>query len=117
MEKDIKIGIIGCGHIGKRHAVLIDTAKNASLVSFCDIALEKAEDLAGLYDIKKVFADYHELFNSKVDVVSICTPHFLRKPMTIDALQAGKDVIVEKPMALSATDAEEMTNTANQLKL
>lgn len=115
MEKDIKFGIIGCGHIGKRHAAVIDDAKNASLVSLCDIEVEKADELAGLYKINNVFADYHDLINSAVDVVSICTPHFLHKPMTIDALQAGKDVIVEKPMALSAKDAEEMTSAAEQL--
>jgi len=48
-------------------------------------------------------------------VVSTCTPHFLHKPISIDALQAGKDVIVQKPMALSTDDAEEMTSTANGL--
>jgi UDP-N-acetyl-2-amino-2-deoxyglucuronate dehydrogenase len=115
MEKGFKFGIIGCGHIGKRHAAVIDDAENAELVSFCDIEIAKAEELAGLYERNKVFADYHELIVSEVDVVTICTPHFLHKPMTINALQAGKDVIVEKPMALSAQDAEEMTELAKQL--
>ena len=116
MEKYIKFGIIGYGHIGKRHgAVIIDAANTAELVSLCDIEVEKADDLAGLYEINAVFTDYHELINSTVDVVSICKPHFLHKSMTIDALQAGKDVIVEKPMALFTDDAEEMKSTAKRL--
>ena len=115
MEENIKFGIIGCGHIGKRHAAVIDNANKASLTALCDITIENADELADLYDIKTVYDDYHKLINGDVDVVSICTPHFLHKPMTIDALQAGKDVIVEKPMALSASDAEEMSQTAKQL--
>ena len=57
MKKDIKFGIIGCGHIGKRHAAVIDAANTAELVSLCDIEVEKADDLAGLYEINKVFTD------------------------------------------------------------
>jgi UDP-N-acetyl-2-amino-2-deoxyglucuronate dehydrogenase len=116
MEKDIKFGIIGCGHIGKQHAAVIDEAQKATLVSLGDIEVVKANELGGLYEINSVYADYQELINSDVDVMSICTPHFLHKPMTINALKAGKDVVVEKPMALSASDAQETTSTAKQLK-
>lgn len=115
MDKDIEIGIIGCGHIGKRHAAVIDDAKGAKLVGLCDVDVAKAEELAQAYEISTVYADYKELINSNLDLISICTPHFLHKPMTIEALEAGKDVIVEKPMALSVSDAEEMTRVAKQL--
>jgi UDP-N-acetyl-2-amino-2-deoxyglucuronate dehydrogenase len=92
MEKDIKFGIIGCGHIGKQHAAVIDEAQKATLVSLGDIEVVKANELGGLYEINSVYADYQELINSDVDVV------------------------VEKPMALSASDAQETTSTAKQLK-
>jgi UDP-N-acetyl-2-amino-2-deoxyglucuronate dehydrogenase len=92
MEKDIKFGIIGCGHIGKQHAAVIDEAQKATLVSLGDIEVVKANELGGLYEINSVYADYQELINSDVDVV------------------------VEKPMALSASDAQEMASTAKQLK-
>jgi UDP-N-acetyl-2-amino-2-deoxyglucuronate dehydrogenase len=115
MIENIKFGIIGCGHIGKRHAAVIDAATKAELVSLGDIDFPKAGELGDLYDVKDTYADFHELINGSSEVVSICTPHFLHKSMTIDALQAGKDVIVEKPMALSTADANEMTNTAKRL--
>ncbi len=116
MSRKIKFGIIGCGHIGKRHAAVLDDATQAELVSLCDIIDEIANGLGRLYDVNNVFADYQQLLNSGVEVVSICTPHFLHKPMAVDALNAGMDVVVEKPMALSSSDAEEMTKLAEGLK-
>lgn len=115
MIKDFKFGIIGCGHIGKRHAAVLDAAKHAKVTALCDIEPDKAKELAILYEVKDVFANYQEMLNSGVEVVSICTPHYLHKPMAIDALRAGKEVVVEKPMALSADDAEEMSSLAENL--
>jgi len=115
MIKDFKFGIIGCGHIGKRHAAVLDAAKYAKVTALCDIEPDKAKELASLYEVKDVFANYQEMLNSGVEVVSICTPHYLHKPMAIDALRAGKEVVVEKPMALSADDAEEMSSLAENL--
>lgn len=110
-----KFGIIGCGHIGKRHAAVLDEADNAEIMGLCDVRLDEAANLAELYSIKNVYSDYKELLNSDVDTISICTPHYLHKPMAIDSMMAGKDVVVEKPMALSAADAKEMSDLAKKL--
>ncbi len=111
MEKK-RFGIIGCGHIGKRHAAVLDQYEFTELVSVCDIHKKLATTQAELYGNMSVHSDYHDLLNENIDVVSICTPHHLHKPMTLAALKAGKHVVVEKPMTLSAKDAAEMSQAA-----
>jgi len=110
----IKAGIIGCGHIGKRHAAVLDDSDYYRVISLGDIDAGKIQELVELYHIDNSFLDYAELLESDLDLVSICTPHYLHKEMTIAALQAGKDVVVEKPMALSLADASEMTTVAEE---
>jgi predicted dehydrogenase len=116
MQK-FKVGIIGCGHIGKRHAAIFDQHEQTQLVSVCDIELTKADELAALYDVGDIAEDYHYLLRQEIDIVSICTPHYLHKKMALEAIRAGKNVIVEKPMALSAADADEMTLEAKKAGL
>lgn len=111
MEKKI-FGIVGCGHIGKRHAAVLDHYEYAGLSATCDILPERAQELADLYGGIKASDNYSDFLKQDMDVVSICTPHHLHKPMALEALKQGKHVVVEKPMALSAQDAREMTATA-----
>lgn len=107
-----KVGIVGCGHIGKRHAAIFDQNEQTSLVAVCDIEEDKANELAELYEVDYIVEDYQNLFKQELDIISICTPHYLHKSMALDGIQARKHVIVEKPMALSAADANEMTAKA-----
>jgi UDP-N-acetyl-2-amino-2-deoxyglucuronate dehydrogenase len=111
----IKAGIIGCGHIGKRHAAVLDASEDYRVVAVDDIEQEKAEDLAELYGIKTWSSDIQKFLAADIDLVSICTPHYLHKEMALAAMQAGKDVVVEKPMALSVAEAQEMTRVSEQL--
>ncbi len=111
MEKK-RFGIIGCGHIGKRHAAVLDAYEFADLKAVCDIKVEEAEVQADLYGGVSVYKEYEQLLKEDIDVVTICTPHHLHKPMTLAALKAGKHVVVEKPMTLSAADAAEMSQAA-----
>jgi predicted dehydrogenase len=113
MQK-IKFGLIGCGHIGKRHAAVIDNDPNAELVAVCDINKESADELANSYNIDNIYYDYHEMLQMEMDIVNICTPHYLHKVMAIDSLEMGKNVLVEKPMALLSQDASLMIKTANE---
>jgi len=116
MNIKINFGIIGCGHIGKRHAAVLDNTAQANLIALCDSNQQELDELGSLYGVGNSFIDYQKLLASEIDVVSICTPHFLHKPMTIDALNGGLDVVVEKPMALSSQDAQEMTALAEHLE-
>ena len=111
----IKAGIIGCGHIGKRHAAVLDASEEYEVVALDDIDPAKADELGDLYNVKFKSSDINDFLSSDIDLASICTPHYLHKEMAIAAMRSGKDVIVEKPMALSVSDAREMTEVAEEL--
>ncbi|MFL5754026.1 MAG: Gfo/Idh/MocA family protein [Bacteroidia bacterium] len=102
----IKFAVIGQGHIGKRHAEMVRRHPEAELVAVCDV-MEK--DKLGLNDLKESFySSIDELLNSHpdVEVVNICTPNGLHALHSIKALEAGKHIVCEKPMALSKADCE-----------
>lgn len=104
----IKFAVIGQGHIGKRHAEMIRRNPDAELVAVCDI-LSKEE--LGLHQLEERFySSIDELLaaENEVDVVNICTPNGSHAEYAIKALQAGKHVVLEKPIALTKNDAEKV---------
>ncbi|KMY48454.1 Gfo/Idh/MocA family protein [Peribacillus loiseleuriae] len=111
----LKIGVIGCGSIAKnRHLPEYKMNQSAEIIAVCDIVEERAQELADLYGAK-AYTDFIELLNNPtIDAVSICTPNYLHAPMTIAALEAGKHVLCEKPMATSREEAEKMIAAANK---
>ncbi len=110
---ELHFALIGCGHIGPRHGTQM--ANFGKIVAVCDIIPEKADFLADLYHCQ-AFYSLEDLLAAGllIDVVAICTPNFLHAPQTIRCLQHGFHVICEKPMAIHASDAVEMMNTARQ---
>ncbi|GGB08186.1 Gfo/Idh/MocA family oxidoreductase [Macrococcus hajekii] len=109
-----KVGIIGCGSIAThRHIPEYQHNEDAEIIAYCDIVKERSDELAEEFGGTS-YSDYHELLaNSEVEVVSICTPNYLHAEMTIAALQAGKHVLCEKPMATSLEDADAMIQAAD----
>ncbi|MDL2221567.1 Gfo/Idh/MocA family oxidoreductase [Parabacteroides sp. OttesenSCG-928-N08] len=107
MKRDkIRFAVIGCGHIGKRHAEMIMRDGGAELVALCDI--RSPEELRlGDYDVP-FFSSIAALLASgiKMDVINICTPNGLHAEMALSAIESGHHVVIEKPMALTLTDAE-----------
>jgi UDP-N-acetyl-2-amino-2-deoxyglucuronate dehydrogenase len=106
MNKPIKFAVVGMGHIGKRHASMILENKDAKLVAICDVLTK--EEIGWNNNQVPLFGSLAEMLQSteEFDVVNICTPNGLHAPQTIEALNARKHVVVEKPMALSKKDAE-----------
>ncbi len=112
----IKIGIVGCGNIGKRHAAVIQSEERAVLQGVCDCNAEEAKNLAELYEMP-YWKEYNAFLNEiDADIISICTPHDLHAKMAIQALDKGFHVIVEKPMCLSTADGISMIEAANRNK-
>lgn len=108
----VKFAVIGQGHIGKRHAEMIRRNTEAELVAVCDV-LDKKE--TGCADIEvPYFRSIDELLGSglEIDVVNICTPNAFHAPYAVQALEAGKHVVIEKPIALSKQDAEQILFTS-----
>ena len=112
----LKVGIIGNGGIAHCHAdgyaVL---GERVELVACCDIAPGKAEKFAAEYGIKNYYDNcYDMLKNNELDLVSVCTWNSAHAECTIAALNAGCNVICEKPMAMNAEEAEEMKAAAEK---
>ena len=115
--KKLKIGIIGCGGIanGKHMPSLKKLSDKAEMVAFCDIIVERAEEAKKNYGTPdaKVYADYKELLaDPTIDVVHVCTPNRSHSFITVDALEAGKHVMCEKPMAINSAEAKKMLDAA-----
>ena len=110
----IDFAIVGCGAIGTRHAAVIDAEERGHIKSFCDVELGKARDLSLKYgDDIACFESYEEmLLRTEASVINICTPHGLHAEMAIKAANAGKHILVEKPMALTVRDANAMIEAA-----
>lgn len=114
MDK-LKFAVIGCGRIASRHAEIINNIARLSAV--CDIKAERANALAEKYSCP-AYNSIEDLLKNEpdVNVVSVCTPNYLHSAHTILALEAGKNVLCEKPMAISLKECEEMIRTADKSK-
>jgi len=109
----LKFAIIGCGRIAARHAEIINNI--AELSAVCDIKPERANDFAEKYSADPYNAIEELLKNeNNIDVVSICTPNSFHTEHTILALKAGKNVLCEKPMAISVSDCKRMMIEADK---
>lgn len=119
MDKKFRIGIIGCGGIanGKHMPSLAQLDDKCEMVAFCDIIEEKAIKAAKDYGTPdaKVYTDYKELLKDEtIDIVHVCTPNRSHGFITVDALDAGKNVMCEKPMAKTYADAKAMLEAAKR---
>ena len=113
--KTYGFGIIGCGRISKNHMESITALPNAKLVAVADIKAEAVAKAVENYDCQG-YSDYQELLaNPQVDIVNICTESGLHASIAIDAMKAGKHVLVEKPMAMSLAEADQMIATAKEM--
>ena len=109
----IRTALIGCGGISKVHLEALSKMDNVELVSVADIREDRAKARAEQYGCAWT-TDWQEyVTRDDIDVVHICTPHYLHAPMAIALLDSGKRVLTEKPMASEVADAEEMIRHAD----
>jgi predicted dehydrogenase len=112
--KTVRFGILGCGKIGTRHAAKLQQVDGAKLVAVCDIVPERAEALAKQYGARAYTTPEDFLNDAEIDFVNVCTPSGLHAEHAIAALEHGKHVLCEKPMALTVADAERMRDAAKK---
>ncbi len=114
-QKPLGIGIIGAGHILQSHAVAYKSLPDmARLVAVADIDGKRAKAAQERYKIPNAHEDYRELLGrDDVDAVSICTPAHLHVPMVVDAIEAGKHALCEKPAATTLAGADEIIRVAD----
>lgn len=111
-KKKIRFAVVGCGHIGKRHAEMVVRDPGAELVALCDIR-PKEELGIEAYPVA-FFSDMTSLLQSglDIDVINICVPNGLHAKLAIQAIESGHHVVIEKPMALQVQDAERVLQTS-----
>lgn len=112
----VRIGLIGAGGWGRDHARGYIAAPNVDLVAVADADLSKAEALAKDFHVPKAYGEIDALLADKsVDAVSIVIPNAFHADTAIRALEAGKPVMLDKPFALSLTDAQRVVEKAREL--
>ncbi len=119
MKNDtLKIGIISCGGLANsKHMPSLQKVKDVEMVAFCDIAEEKARKAKADFGTEdaQVYTDYKKLLEDpSIDVVHICSPNRSHSFMTVDALDAGKHVMCEKPMAINSAEAQKMIDARDR---
>jgi UDP-N-acetylglucosamine 3-dehydrogenase len=107
----MRVGVIGTGAMGVNHIRIYHEMTGVELVGISDTDKERVNSLAGMYDTK-AFTDYNELLKEELDAVSIVVPTKLHKQVCLDALAAGSNVLVEKPIADSPENADVMIQAA-----
>jgi len=111
----LKIAIIGAGVWGETHAGIYAEHLGTKNVAICDLNEKRAADVARKYDIPEVYTDYKELLaKSCCDAVSIVTPDHLHGDIAVACAQAGKDMLIEKPIATSREDVHRIVEAANK---
>lgn len=117
MGRKLRAGIVGCGGIANgKHLPAIKRNGNFELVAFCDLIPERAEKAKEEYGTPdaRVYTDYKELVKEELDAVYVLTPNSAHAPVSIAAMEAGKHVMCEKPMAKTYEEAKAMLETAQK---
>jgi predicted dehydrogenase len=104
----VRFAVVGCGHIGKRHAEMITREAGAELAALCDIR-PRGELHAEVYDVP-FFSSLEAMLAADldIDVINICTPNGCHADMAVRSIESGRHVVIEKPVALTVADAEKV---------
>ncbi len=103
----VKWGIIGCGNIANKFCHDLALIENAEIRAVASRSIEKSQDFAKKHHAKIAYGSYLELFSDPtIDIVYIATPHISHAELSIQAMENGKHVICEKPLAINAKEAQ-----------
>jgi len=105
MAKTLKVGVIGVGGIAKTHFPGWNDSPHAEMAAFSDLNEEVLAKTAAQFGVTKTYAKPEDLIaDPDIDIVDICTPNMYHTPLTVAALEAGKHVLCEKPLAPEPAD-------------
>ncbi len=114
MSDILNVGMIGCGEIAVQHAKALDSASNAKIGMVMDVNDGVAKDLGERYNVPHTTRVDALLANDEIQAVYIAVPHYLHAPLSIQAAQAGKHIMVEKPISVTLKQADEMIAAAKE---
>jgi predicted dehydrogenase len=114
--KPFRVGFIGAGGIARTHMKYLNQIPGAEIVAAADVVEDNLTKAKNEYRVQRSYSDYMEMLKAEkeMDAVSVCTPNGLHAPNSIAASEAGKHVLVEKPMAMSAKEGQKMLDAANR---
>ena len=111
--KMLKCGVIGAGILGKSHLRACKQFPYAQPVAVCDINGERAKEVAENFGVE-AYTDYEDMLaKADMDVIHVATPDFAHRDPAVKSLQAGKHVLLEKPMATTLDDAKAIAEAAS----
>lgn len=114
MEK-IKTAVIGAGFISRIHLDAWKRLPNVEVKAIVDVEEERAKKYAEIFGIPEFFTDYTKVIEDpEIDIIDVCTPTYTHAKISIDAMKSGKNVLLEKPIALKLRDADEIINTSKK---
>ncbi|HCU13357.1 MAG TPA: oxidoreductase, partial [Gemmatimonadetes bacterium] len=113
-EKTFRIALVGCGRISKNHFEAIEQIDGLDLVAVCDADPERAAQAGAQWNVPHYSSFEKMLKESKADVITIATPSGLHAEQGVAAAQAGKHVVMEKPMAISLTGADALVHACDK---
>jgi predicted dehydrogenase len=114
MEK-VRFGLIGTGTWGNVHAETYSTYYRASLAAVCDVDETRARKAADRWGARRVYTDYREMLRDPdVDAVAVATPDFAHREPIVAAARAGKHIIVEKPLATTCEDLDQIAEAVTK---
>lgn len=119
MSESVRVGFIGSGGIAGTHINYLKGIAGVEIAALADLSREAIDRRIKEHDLQgaKVFTDYRDMLRMKdLTAVSVCTPNYLHYKPTIEALRAGKHVMVEKPMAMNAREAQAMCDAARKAR-
>ena len=109
----INVGVIGVGYLGQHHARIYAGLEGVRLTAVIDADLIRAEEIAAKHG-GKAFADYREAFNT-VDAFSIAAPTTMHHGIAMDCIRAGKDILIEKPVAATIEEADDIIEESRKM--
>ncbi len=108
----VRVGVIGVGYLGRHHARIYSEIEEAELIAVVDIDKRKADALAKEYNCSPIY-DYREIID-KVDALSIVTPTTTHYSIAYECLNAGKDLLIEKPVTETVEEVEELIRLSKE---
>jgi len=111
----MKVGLIGCGGIAPLHIQAYTAIDDVEVIALCDLDSQKAKNLANKFHINKIYKNYWDMIDSnELDLIDICTPTTTHTQIVCDIAKAVPSIFLEKPMALTVSECDEIINSLNK---